>query len=163
MHAWKEYCQHLRSLECPHDILEGLINSIKWPEKATENTPILYVSGKMRGLPNSGFENFDRASELILKSGRAALSPAEMDRQMPLPDEWTDQQKTRAYMRRDWWALYSLMPERGDGIFLLDNWWKSTGAKAEAAISIWGGLKFYCGPTHAPNAFLMPEVQCLVS
>jgi hypothetical protein len=165
MTAWYAYHRHLRELGCPRDVEECLLESIRWPENATADTPILYVSGKMRGLPDLGFPHFDAAKAIILASGRACISPADMDRGWPLPEDWSDVQKARAYMRRDWWAIYGLSAEHRDGLFLLDNWKDSIGATAERALARWSQLTIYgkIGAMYGGKPILELEAECLVS
>ena len=40
----------------------------------------IYLSGKMTGLPNNGFEIFDKNRDFLLEKGWDVVSPSDIDR-----------------------------------------------------------------------------------
>ena len=79
---------------------------------------IVYIAGKMRGLPNYGRENFANAEKKLKDAGLLVLNPA------TLPIGMEDSK----YL-----PICLAMLDASDAIYLLNNWNDSVGAKVEAA------------------------------
>lgn len=103
--------------------------------------PRVYISGPMRGLPDFNFPAFDRARDAFAARGWLVVSPADMDRADPHPPQ--PEEAVDRYVDRDLAAVRSLRRGTDDGLVLLDGWHRSIGAKAEVAVALWRGLKFY--------------------
>lgn len=90
---------------------------------------IVYIAGKMTGLPDLGRAAFMAAEEHIANLGHIVLNPARLPEGMP---------KER-YM-----PICLAMLEQADAIFLLDGWEDSDGANIELAYAnyqdkaVWG-------------------------
>lgn len=110
----------------------------------------LYVAGPMRGIPFFNFPAFDEAEEHLLSLGYEVVSPAQLDREAGFdestwpvdPDyDWKDLSKISGgftlheTIQRDLDAL-----KQCTGIYMLDGWENSTGAKAELHLAKWLGL-----------------------
>ena len=95
----------------------------------------VYLSGKMRGEPEFGFPNFDRARDIIVKQkGWTVISPADMDRAIGFSEkspEGYDFDFAGA-LRRD----FSVLLKDVNGIVMIrQNWQRSHGARSELLIS----------------------------
>jgi hypothetical protein len=91
-----------------------------------------YLSGPMRGYPEHNFPAFDKAAAILRKYGYEVISPAEMDRLDPKTSG------ALAYARRDCDALLN---QGVTHIYMMKNWEKSIGARAEFALASWIGLE----------------------
>lgn len=79
---------------------------------------ILYIAGKMAGLKDKGREHFTRAEVELMAAGHIVLNPAK------LPDG----------MRRErYMPICMAMIDAADGVYLLNNWQDSLGARVENA------------------------------
>lgn len=116
-----------------------------------------YVAGPMRGYPKFNFPAFDKARDLGISLGHKIISPADMDRENGVNENWTGDctapENVRKFVDRDAEALLSLRAENGDGIALLPGWNESTGASAEFFIAKWLGLKIIDARTFKPLAW----------
>jgi len=83
---------------------------------------VVYIAGKMMGLPDKGREKFNRAEERLIKKGYVVLNPARLPDGMPL----------ERYM-----PICLAMLEASDAIYLLDNWEDSFGAKLENQYAVY--------------------------
>jgi nucleoside 2-deoxyribosyltransferase len=85
----------------------------------------LYIAGPMSGMPGHNFPAFEAAAALLRVAGHEVISPHEgVDLEtalaMPVEDRW------RHFMKRDIALLVQC-----DGIYLLQGWERSRGAKVE--------------------------------
>jgi nucleoside 2-deoxyribosyltransferase len=91
----------------------------------------IYIAGPMSGLPNNGYDAFNRKAAQLKTAGWHVVNPADMDIQSGLAH---DREFTRFdYMqaaRRDLLAL-----NRVDAIYMLDGYENSPGACWEWAYS----------------------------
>jgi hypothetical protein len=86
---------------------------------------------------------------MLLNKGHHVISPADMDREFgfepaDLPSDWDWHQTppsfdANAAIDRDIAGV-----RRADGIYFLDGWQSSKGARAEHAIAVWCGKPVYC-------------------
>lgn len=92
-----------------------------WDEKMLQyNRSKIYVSGKMRGLPDHGFALFNDASARLRAEGFEVFNPAEN----PEQPSWEE------YMKYD---LANLV--KCDFVYVLDNWRDSRGARIEVRLA----------------------------
>lgn len=116
----------------------------------------VYIAGPMRGYPQFNFPAFDKAAALGRSLGWTVISPAEMDREHGIDEKKNDSpifhpSQTREFMRRDAKVFTDVLKsEDGDAIALLPNWHKSTGARGEVGLAIWGGLMIVDAITFMP-------------
>ena len=89
---------------------------------------IIYLSGKMTGLPDYGRSAFEAAARELELRGHVVLSPA------TLPDGL----KYEQYMRIDF-----AMVQEADAICMLPGWESSNGANAEKEFARELGLPVY--------------------
>lgn len=138
----------LLDLGCPANVANQIIKGTTHCS-LDSNTPYVYVAGPMRGYEHFNFPAFDAARDALLKQGFNVISPADIDRASGSSmDELKTQSETdqSIFVFRDFYALYFLAkhnPTGKNGIVLLDNWFKSTGATAEFSLGKWLGLRFY--------------------
>lgn len=104
---------------------------------------ILYLCGKMRGLPRFGFDNFDAARDLLKSLDIASISPADMDRALgfdPDVEGSLDGFDIHAAMRRD---IAAVINPWTDGIVRIWGWRTSQGCAVEQVVNeAVGGLVF---------------------
>ncbi|WP_444654016.1 DUF4406 domain-containing protein [Citrobacter portucalensis] len=80
----------------------------------------IYIAGPMSGLPGFNRPAFHRAAAHIVRRGNVALNPA------ILPD---------GLEQAEYMDICLAMLRCADGIFMLDGWQQSAGAKAEYALA----------------------------
>lgn len=80
----------------------------------------IYIAGPMSGLPGLNRQAFNRAAGHVVRRGNVALNPA------ILPD---------GLEQAEYMDICFAMLRCADGIFLLDGWQQSAGAKAEHALA----------------------------
>lgn len=80
----------------------------------------IYIAGPMSGLPGFNRPAFHRAAAHIVRRGNVALNPA------ILPD---------GLEQAEYMDICFAMLRCADGIFMLDGWQQSAGAKAEYALA----------------------------
>jgi len=102
---------------------------------------LIYLSGKMTGLPNFGAEIFARYAEKYRAEGFTVLSPPEMDREVGLNKDYT------FYIKRD---VAVLLGENVERVYMLPNWHSSRGAKLEKHIAEMFGIAIYDADTGEP-------------
>lgn len=130
-------------------LMGGLSCPLGPAEKVYVATPVLYISGPMRGKPSLNFPAFDAARDALLRQGVHAISPADIDRVSDIDETTADHEallaaeSARLFAYRDLNALMALDPSEGDGIYLLPGWSDSVGARAEEAVARWLGLCIY--------------------
>lgn len=108
--------------------------------------PKVYICGPMRGYKDFNFPAFDTARDKFLGAGFDVVSPADMDR----ANEGAGiEQATHVYAKRDLAEILGLVADH-DGLVLLPDWHRSTGAKAEVAVALWLKLKFWDAVTGDP-------------
>lgn len=77
---------------------------------------IVYIAGKMAGLPDKGRRAFARAEDRLRRAGYVVLNPAILPENMP----------AEKYM-----PMCLAMLNAADAIYMLDNWKDSAGATIE--------------------------------
>lgn len=99
----------------------------------------IYIAGPMSGLPNNGYDLFDKKESQLREAGWIVINPAEMDRGHGLEEE---RDFSRAdYMqaaRRDLKALQTV-----DAVYMLDGFEGSPGACWEWAYAKELGLSVF--------------------
>lgn len=85
---------------------------------------VIYIAGKMKGLPDLGREKFDAAAKKLRDEGHIVLNPAELPVGMP----------SDRYM-----PICLEMVKQADAVYALDNWKYSTGAKIEVQFARYQG------------------------
>ena len=80
----------------------------------------IYIAGPMSGLPGFNRQAFNRAAGHVVRRGNVALNPA------ILPD---------GLEQAEYMDICFAMLRCADGIFLLDGWQQSAGARAERALA----------------------------
>lgn len=107
----------------------------------------IYIAGPMTGYPLWNFPAFDEAERHLRDLGWEVLNPAAISRQLGF-DEHAGIEPTPEYMdkamRSDIEAILS-----ADAVFLLKDWQKSKGARAEQALAEWRGLRMISFWQHA--------------
>jgi hypothetical protein len=95
----------------------------------------VYLSGKMRGLPEFGFPIFDKAQEIIERTrGWKVVSPANMDREIGFNEKTGNDYDfdVNGAMRRD----FTYLVTNAQGIVLIrQNWRVSHGARSELIVA----------------------------
>ncbi len=90
----------------------------------------IYLSGKMTGLPNNGFEIFDKNRDFLIERGWDVVSPADIDRSLgfdpTVPTAFSEEQYQET-IKRDYAALLEC-----DSIAFMPNWVNSRGALLES-------------------------------
>ena len=113
-----------------------------------------YLAGRMRGVPQFNYPAFMAGADALRAAGWNVYNPAEMDLAADDPDpafltmtvkeqeaHAGNPANARRYARRDCGVIIDqLRAEDGDAIVVLPGWEKSTGARAEVAVSRWVGL-----------------------
>lgn len=104
-----------------------------------------YVAGPMRGHDRLNFPAFDRARDYLVSQGVTVISPADIDRASGIrEDDYGSGGETvgdnKTFIERDFHAVMSLDPDRGDFLCLLPGWERSVGATAEFFLARWIGL-----------------------
>lgn len=89
---------------------------------------IIYIAGKMTGLPDLGREKFNAAEKDLRELGYIVLNPACLP--VGLPSE--------GYL-----PICLAMLEQADGIYLLNNWTDSPGARLEKAYAEYQGKAIF--------------------
>jgi len=92
----------------------------------------IYLSGPMRGYPESNYPAFEAASGALRAQGHEVYSPHEF---MPAGEPSMEQ------LRSAFSAYTKFICEEADWIVLLPGWESSRGAKAEAAVAECCGVK----------------------
>ena len=77
---------------------------------------VVFISGKMRGLPNNGKHSFDMAAERLRERGYVVLNPADIPNGLP----------EDRYM-----PISIAMIDAADCVYMLCGWHDSEGARAE--------------------------------
>ena len=103
-------------------------------EEGDNRKPIIYISGKMRGLPQNGKPYFDAAARRLQNMGFIVLNPAN------LPDGMPEDK----YM-----PICISMLEAADGVYMLDGWHDSRGARSEYTYAVCQGKKIIFENDHS--------------
>lgn len=86
----------------------------------------IYLSGPMKGYPESNYPLFDRVAAYLRAAGHEVMNPAEFKRDVPFLD----------FPIREAFAAYcKFICEEADTIVLLPGWEKSLGVSAELALA----------------------------
>lgn len=113
----------------------------------------VYVSGKMRGMPELNFPAFDAARDFLTAQGWDVYTPADGDRKLGLSAAtWKNTpEQIREAVKRDVDFLLSLRSEDGDAIALIPKrWTTSIGVLGEFFVARWLGLKCLNAETGKP-------------
>ena len=87
-------------------------------------TGVVYIAGKMTGLPDLGKEKFNDAAKMLRDEGHIVLNPAELPDGMP----------SERYL-----PLCLAMVNAADTVYALDNWKNSNGARIEVRYARYQG------------------------
>jgi len=87
---------------------------------------IVYIAGKMTGLPDLGKAQFDAAAERLRSQGHIVLNPAELPAGMP---------------RARYMPLCLAMLGAADAIYMLAGWQDSPGAMIEHSYAAYQGKR----------------------
>ena len=114
-------------------------------------TPVYYVAGPMRGIPEFNFPAFDAATEELRALGARVFNPAERDREVGFDAKGmmgTDAELAAANfnVREAFEADTSFICTEATHIYMLPGWSRSTGATAERALAIALGLTIEGAP-----------------
>jgi hypothetical protein len=95
----------------------------------------LYVSGPMRGHRAYNFPEFDEACHTLRKMRHVPIGPQEVDRLLGFNEYRTEESQItydmiRNFLLRDMMLIIT----EAEGIVVLPEWYKSTGALAEIAL-----------------------------
>ena len=114
-----------------------------------ERKPTIYIAGPMRGYDDYNYPAFDRQSMILERQGWKVINPADMDRDDEKPingphqfnpdDNYEDHEFMRNALKRDMVAIC----DECTAIYMMSNWEKSKGAKAEWALAKALGLDIY--------------------
>lgn len=77
---------------------------------------IVYIAGKMAGLPDLGKASFDAAAEKLRGEGHIVLNPSDLPVGMP---------------RERYMPICLAMVYAADAVYMLKGWWDSPGANLE--------------------------------
>lgn len=108
-----------------------------------------YLAGPMSNVPQFNIPAFDQAASQLRSQGLTIVSPAELD----LPEvraaclESPDGAPTLKTSNGETWADFlardvRVIADQVDGIVLLDNWYRSRGARLEAFVGLLSGKEF---------------------
>lgn len=100
----------------------------------------IYVGNKMRGVPESNYPWFDRASMYLRKLGHDPITPADLDKTHGFEQgnaQLTDADIAAA-LKVDFQTILN-----SDAVALGPDWQSSYGAKAERMVAEWIGLPVY--------------------
>lgn len=88
-----------------------------------------YIAGPMRGIPKWNFPAFDAARDFLVSDGHRVISPADLDRARGFDEDSTE------FSRDDWHRAMAVdtvaISLFATGIYLLDGYDRSIGARAE--------------------------------
>lgn len=108
----------------------------------------IYIAGPMTGIKYFNFPAFDEAAEFLRFRGWEVLSPADHDRASgfdPVEMNLTGHENPHDYdldlNLMMWWDIQAIMDSRA--VYMLKNWERSTGARAEHALALWAGKEIY--------------------
>jgi len=111
--------------------------------------PTIYVAGPMRNYENYNYPAFDERANILDQYGWVVVNPAQMDRNdgKPMADpmsfspdtNYEDHEFMRLALRRDMVAIC----EECTAIYMMAEWEKSRGAKAEWHLAKALGLDIY--------------------
>ena len=101
----------------------------------------IYISGKMRGLPEEESRKLFKAAEQYLKTlGHDVINPWD-----------SEKEKEERCLEWDDYILYDLrIIKHCDALFMLDNWQDSDGAKCEHAFARGRGMKIFYEKKKSP-------------
>jgi len=103
----------------------------------------IYIIGKMRGLPNWNFEEFDRVADYWRSSGWTVLSPAALDRACGYNSgSRVDDKYLKHVISMDIACIMS-----ADAVAVIPGWEDSVGSTVEVALAQFLGLPIYCAKT----------------
>lgn len=113
-------------------------------------SPIYYIAGKMRDLPDFGFPAFDAATKRLRARGYEVFSPAERDLKNGFDptglsgdlSEFMTMADLRDALAND----TDFICRRATHIFMLSGWASSKGATAERALALALGLTIEGAP-----------------
>ena len=114
-----------------------------------DRQPTIYIAGPMRGYDDYNYPAFDRQQKVLEEQGWKVINPAEMDRDDEKPingpmqfdpdNNYEDQEFMRDALKRDMVAIC----DDCTAIYMMSNWEKSKGARAEWSLAKALGLNIY--------------------
>ncbi len=117
--------------------------------KMMNRKPTIYVAGPMRGYEHYNYPAFDERANILEKYGWVVVNPAQLDRNQgkPMSDpmafspdtNYEDHEFMRMALCRDMVAIC----EECTAIYMMQDWEKSRGAKAEWHLAKALGLEIY--------------------
>lgn len=97
----------------------------------------IYISGKITGLKNYR-RLFKKAEKRLTKKGFTVLNPVTIGDNLYMPGNISEEAKWKKYMKADLRAMLGC-----DGVYLLNNWEDSKGAKMECDIAVKCGMSIF--------------------
>jgi|GEM_PF-778407 len=148
--AKDEHC--IIELGCKPEVAKQIAAGITYGVRPDCKDRFVYIAGPMRGYDKFNFPSFDAARVRFVQNGWNVISPADIDRNAGCtentpPDQVQDQ---RAFVYRDFFALYAIAHTEGGAIAMIPGWEKSTGAVGEFFLARWLGLKILDADTMLP-------------
>lgn len=100
----------------------------------------IYVGNQMRGVPESNYPWFERASAYLIKLGHDPVTPVDLDKANGFEqgNAQLSDKEIAAGLRVDFAAILD-----ADAVALGPDWQDSFGAKAEKQVAEWIGLPVY--------------------
>lgn len=89
--------------------------------------PTIYIAGPMRGLPDFNRAAFNAAAERLAAKGWQPVNPVDIERILPC----VDNDEVSENNLRKLLEIECEIVKRVDAIYLLNEWWRSEGAKRE--------------------------------
>lgn len=123
--------------ECRKIYCDEYIDDKNWqPTTDCDRKPIIFISGRMRGLPDNGKHSFDAAEAILRDRGYIVLNPSDLPAGMP----------EDRYM-----PICTAMLQAADAIYMLDGWQESKGANAEFRYAVCQGKQIIYEKTVSPE------------
>lgn len=100
----------------------------------------IYVGNKMRGVPESNYPWFERASKFLRDMGHDPVTPADIDFALGTSqgDQGLSDAQLGALLKMDFQEIL-----KAEAVALGPQWQDSFGAKAERQVGEWIGLPIY--------------------
>lgn len=157
--AWNEIVRSRNLYRNRIDLLKQILSKLREPERTIVNDIMVYgqllpdsegkrhakntlyryyLSGPMKGYPDSNIPEFKRITGLLRERGFVIVSPVEVSSDIDSSKFSDKNELYNAYLRKDIEALVGC-----DAIVMMDGWEKSNGAHLELHIAHRIGLDIY--------------------